>query len=60
MLYTILNIRTKVLATDSGKETAVSENAATIAPVAPKDSNTLRHSDNSKNMFLSSMYVKYL
>ncbi|KAE9545066.1 hypothetical protein AGLY_000609 [Aphis glycines] len=44
-----------MLATDSGKETAVSENAATMAPVAPKDSNILRNSDSSKNTFLSSI-----
>lgn len=53
-------IHTKVLATDSGNVTAVNENAATIAPVAPKDSNILRNNDNNKNQFLLSMYVKYL
>jgi len=49
------NILTKVLATDSGKETAVNENAATIAPVAPKDSNIRRKKESNRNISLCSI-----
>lgn len=49
-----------MLAIELGKDMAVSENAATIEPVAPRAPNTLKHSENSKNRSLLLMYVRQL